>query len=95
LLTAHENCSEKKILNKFAHGESNLLTENHELPFILIAILVWTHDTISNYTQIAQSEENLLTVKENCSQKSNLLRAIICSKNLLAAEICSQNLLAA
>jgi hypothetical protein len=29
LLTAHENCSEKS---------KNLLTENHELPFILLAI---------------------------------------------------------
>jgi hypothetical protein len=28
------------------------------------------HDTISIYTQIALSEENLLTVKKNCSQKS-------------------------
>jgi hypothetical protein len=41
------------------------------------------HDTISIYTKIAQIEENLLTVKKNCSQKSNLLRARICSKNLL------------
>jgi hypothetical protein len=46
LRTAHENCSEEKIAHneqiycdqKFAHGESNLLTENHELPFILLAI---------------------------------------------------------
>jgi hypothetical protein len=53
------------------------------------------HDTISIYTQIAQSEENLITVKKNCSQKLNLLRARICSKSLLTAEICSQNLLAA
>jgi hypothetical protein len=41
------------------------------------------HDMISIYTQIAQIEENLLTVKKNCSQKSTLLRARICSKNLL------------
>jgi hypothetical protein len=85
----------KNLLNKFAHGESILLTENHELPFILLAIQVCTHDTISMYTQIARSEENLLTVRKNCSQKSNLLRARICSENLLTAEICSQNLLAA
>jgi hypothetical protein len=61
LLTAQENCIEKKLLTKFAHneqiyceqkfvqkicsrriklahGESNLLMENHELPFILLAI---------------------------------------------------------
>jgi hypothetical protein len=31
------------------------------------------HDTISIYTRIAQIKENLLTVKKNCSQKSNLL----------------------
>ena len=47
------------------------------------------------YTEIAQSKENLLTVKKNCSRKSSLLRARICSKNFLTAEICSQNLLAA
>jgi hypothetical protein len=40
---------------------------------------------ISIYTQIAQIKENLLTVKKNCSQKSNLLTAEICSQNLLAA----------
>jgi hypothetical protein len=28
----------KNLLNKFAHGESNLLTENYELPFIQLAI---------------------------------------------------------
>jgi hypothetical protein len=38
------------------------------------------HDTISIYTHIAQSKENLLTVKKNPSQKSKLLRARICSK---------------
>jgi hypothetical protein len=38
MLTAHKNCSEKKLLTKFAHGESILLMENHELPFILLAI---------------------------------------------------------
>jgi hypothetical protein len=38
LLTAHENFSEKKLLTKFAHEELILLTENHELPFILLAI---------------------------------------------------------
>jgi hypothetical protein len=49
LLTAHKNCSQnlitmskfivsKNLLNKFARGESILLTENHELPFILLAI---------------------------------------------------------
>jgi hypothetical protein len=38
---------------------------------------------ISIYIQIAQMEENLLTVKKNCSRKSNLLQARICSKNLL------------
>ena len=54
--------------------------ENHELPFSLFAISVWTHDTISIYTQIAQIEEYLLTLKKNCSRKSNLLRARICSK---------------
>jgi hypothetical protein len=43
------------------------------------------------YTQLARSEENLLTVRKNCSQKSNLLRARICSKNLLTAEICLQH----
>jgi hypothetical protein len=43
------------------------------------------HDTISIYTQIAQGEENLLTVKKNYSGKSNLLRARICSKKLLIA----------
>jgi hypothetical protein len=85
----------KNLLNKFAHGELILLTENYELPFSLRAILVYTHDTISIYTQIAQSKENLLTVKKNCSRKSNLLLARICTKNLLTAEICSQNLLAA
>jgi hypothetical protein len=58
----------------------NLLTENHESPFNLLVIYVWTHDTISIYTHIAHSKENFLTVKKNCSQKSNLLRARICSK---------------
>jgi hypothetical protein len=38
LLTAHENFSEKELLTKFAHGELILLMENHELPFILLAI---------------------------------------------------------
>jgi hypothetical protein len=49
LLTAHENCSQnsltmskfivsKNLLNKFAHGESNLLTEKNELHFIQVAI---------------------------------------------------------
>jgi hypothetical protein len=47
LLTAQENCSQitmskfivsKNLLNEFAHGESILHTENHELPFILLAI---------------------------------------------------------
>jgi hypothetical protein len=38
LLTAHQNCSQKKFLAKFAHGESILLMENHELPFTLLAI---------------------------------------------------------
>jgi hypothetical protein len=64
--------------------------ENHELPFSLFAISVWTHDTISIYTQIAQIEEYLLTLKKNCSRKSNLLRARICSKKF-AHRICSQH----
>jgi hypothetical protein len=42
-----------------------------------------TADKISIYTQIAQSEENLLTVKKNCSQKSNLLKKLAHSRNLL------------
>jgi hypothetical protein len=50
---------------------------------------------ISIYTQIAQSEENLLTVRKNCSQKSDLLRARICSKlcsqQKFAHRICSQH----
>jgi hypothetical protein len=36
-LLVEKNCSQN-LLNKFAHGESNLLTENHELPFSLFAI---------------------------------------------------------
>jgi hypothetical protein len=45
LLTSAKNCSQptkiaqrKNLLNKFAHGESILLMENHELPFSLCAI---------------------------------------------------------
>jgi hypothetical protein len=76
---------------KFAHGELILLTENLELPFILLSIFVWTHDTISIFTRIAQIEENLLTVKKNCSQKSNLLRARICSQQKFAHRICLQH----
>jgi hypothetical protein len=45
LLASAKNCSRptkiarrKKLLTKFAHGESILLTENHELPFSLFAI---------------------------------------------------------
>jgi hypothetical protein len=66
LLTMSKFIVSKNFLNKFAHGESNLLTENHELPFILLAIQVCTHDTISILTKIARSEENLLTVRKNC-----------------------------
>jgi hypothetical protein len=32
----------------------------------------------------------LLTIKKNCSQKSNLLRARICSEQEFAPKICSQ-----
>jgi hypothetical protein len=38
LLTMSKFIASKNLLNKFAHGESNLLTENHELPFSLFAI---------------------------------------------------------
>ena len=60
LLTAHQNYSEKKIAHEICSQWANLLwakicsinllTENHELPFILLAIQVCTHDTISIYT---------------------------------------------
>ena len=41
-------------------------------------------------TKIAHDKEILLTVKKNCSRKSNLLRARICScKNLLTEFACS------
>jgi hypothetical protein len=49
------------------------------------------HDTISISTQIAQSKENLLTVKKNCSQKSNLLRARICSQQKFDHRNCLQH----
>jgi hypothetical protein len=38
LLTMSKFIVSKNLLNKFAHGESNLLTENYELPFSLWAI---------------------------------------------------------
>ena len=47
------------------------------------------------YTKIAQSKENLLTIKKNCLQKSNFLRARISSKNCsqqkFAHRICLQH----
>jgi hypothetical protein len=42
------------------------------------------HDTISIFTQIAHSKENLLTVKKNCSQNQ------ICSEQEFAQKNCSQ-----
>ena len=88
----------KNLLNKFAHGESNLLTENqfcsrritenHESPFVLLAIQVWPHDTFSIYKncsrqrKFAHSKEKLLT-KIKFAQSKNLLQKICSSKNLL------------
>jgi hypothetical protein len=58
--------------------------ENHELPFIVLAIQVCTHDTISIYTQIARSEENLLTEGKTAHKNQ------ICSEQEFARKICSQ-----
>jgi hypothetical protein len=96
LLTAHENWLEKKIAHKICSQWANLLWAKicsrrikfaHGESWIALYSTcnqVWTQDTISIYTQIAQSEENKLTEMKNCSQKSNLLRA------RFAQKICSQ-----
>ncbi len=79
LLTENQICSRR--IN-FAHGELWIALQST----CNLSMYAWHNFYL---TQIAQSEENLLTVKKNCSQKSNLLRARICSQQKFAHRICS------
>jgi hypothetical protein len=96
LLTALVNCSQNLLTENqfcswrinFAHGESWIALHST----CNLSMDAWhnyyLHTNCSKRRKFAHS-------KKNCSRKSNLPRARICSKNLLTAEICSQNLVAA
>jgi hypothetical protein len=101
LLTSEKNCSQPKktahqriklliICNKFAHGESILLTENHELPFILHSACNLSMDSFHNFylytnyskqRKFAHSKGKLCT-KIKFAQSKKLLK-IAHSRNLL------------